>query len=408
MTHRDLATDCSSRTGLVLDGRRIARVALAAAVACTTAPSETQPVTSRVLWKVPSSQPATWPLNPVANLSGEMVYFPTADYRLKKITADGAVRWDVDIGPLQSGPAGWNAVLSGSVVAISKVDLFAYDTTTGAQRWFYRSPGTDDIGFSAIVSDAAHIYAASRLGRMVSLDATTGVPTWLVDLSGGETGVGALNPTLDDDMVFVCTRRAFGGPLRGWLWALDAATGQERWHFDFQPERADQPSSCFGGAVVTQGLVVQPEADGRVFAFERATGAVRWIAPRVHDLPAYLGAPGSLGDQRWPAARGNDLLVTSTTGIIVSLDPATGRERWRSTPYPATIYIRPVLDEGTAYVSYGGLYVALDLATGAIRWRDPLRDDYQGESTQLSSRAVIGRDRVFIGGRDGSYALRKP
>lgn len=367
------------------------------------------PGSADVLWRVASgARDGTFPMEPVANAAGDRVYFPGADYHLRKLAAlDGAVQWDVDLGPAILA-TGWNAVLSRDVVAIPKIDVFAFDTTTGNPRWSFQLPG-DEIGYSAIAADNASIYAASRLGRVVALDAATGTPVWTTDVNGGLADRGALNPTLDGDLLVVCTRNTQTSPLRGTIWALESATGRERWHYDFQPERADQPSSCFGGAAFTPGgLVVQPQADGRVFAFDRLSGAVRWTSPRVHVLPATPGDPGSLGDQRWISANGDALVVTSTTGIIVSLDPVSGATRWRVQPYEGSIWQRPSIGGGLVCVSYGAYYVALDLTTGTLRWQDVGMQRDVGGATQLSTRAIIAADRMFIGGRDASYAIRRP
>lgn len=372
-------------------------------VACTGTTRPEQSGEGLVAWSVPSGQPATFPFTPAASAQGDAAYFPTADYRLKKIAGDGRVLWDVNIGPVLTTPD-WNAVLSGSVVAIPKVDIFAYDTTTGAPRWYHQLPAPDESGFMPLVSDETRIYAVSRLAKVIALDAAAGAVVWLTDLTGGRSPIYGLFPSLHAGQLFVCTSdNSRPPPQRGSLWALAAATGTVQWRHDFSPERPEQPSSCFGGAAIVQDLAVQPQEDGRVIAFDRVSGAVRWIAPRVHPLPGE-GPTGAWGDQRWPAARGNDLIVTSTTGIIVSLDPATGRERWRARPSTASVR-RPVVDGTTSYFDYGGGYVALETSTGRVLWWDPPGGEAAGVPAKLWSRAVIGRDLVFIGGRDGSYAL---
>jgi outer membrane protein assembly factor BamB len=367
----------------------------------------------KVLWRVPSSGAAgdETPHEPAANADRTMVYFVTTDYRLKKVrAADGIVVWDVDAGPAFGTPPNWNVVLSGGNAIMEKVDLFAYDTTTGEPRWSYTGPGGDQTGYTALVSDDSTVFAASQGGRAYAIDARTGTARWITDLRQGQTNVGALFPVLANGLLYVCTHNT-GTDLRGTLWALDAGNGSVRWSYTFQPELPQQYSICRGDPAIWQDVVIEPQSDGRVFAFDTATGAVRWVAPRVHQLPSQTGPfgswTGSWTDTRWAAAYGDNLIVTSkvTPGMVVSLDPATGAERWRSTAIFGAHLSHPALDASTLYLSYGWFYVAFDLATGRIKWRTP-KSDYD-PATMLQGKPVIAQDRIFVGGRDGSYAVAK-
>ena len=340
-----------------------------------------------------------------------MVYFLTTDYRLKKIRAsDGAVVWNVDAGPVRQTSPGWNVVLSGGHVVLEKVDLFAFDTTNGAHRWTYVAPGGDVTGYSAIVSDDTTVFAASSGAHAYAIDSRTGEARWITDLTEGQSNVFALFPVLSNGSLYVCTRTT-GSVIRGTLWALDAADGSIRWSHRFQPELPQQYSACLGDVAIWNDLVIEPQTDGRVYAFDSASGDVRWIAPRVHRLPSQTGPGGSwVGswtDDRWAASFGDYLIVTSTVerGMIVSLDPATGAERWRNEDIAGVHLSHPVLDERSVYLGYGWIYAAFDLATGRLHWRTPRRD--VDPPTPLQGQPVIGTERLFVAGRDGSYAIEK-
>lgn len=355
----------------------------------------------RVIWKVPSGpSPSDDPLNPVANADGSMVYFPTRDYRLKKIRGrDGTPLWDADIGPPADTFWGWNAVLASDVVAIAKIDIFAYDTTTGAHRWTYVAPDFDETGYSSITSDETTVYSASRTARVYALDGGTGKPRWIVDLREGASNVGSLYPTVAGGIVYVCTKNWSGVPIRGTLWALDAANGRVLWLYRFMPEYANQYSGCFGATAIWDSLAIQPQLDGRVFAFDRRTGEVRWIATRVHDLS------NGLSDGRFAATNATDVVVTSATGIVVDLDPATGALRWKNTDLPYAPIGFPVVGDSSVYIDYNHMMVAFDLATGKIRWMDP--PSVMDPRTQFKGSPIVASDRLYVSGRDGSYAIKK-
>jgi outer membrane protein assembly factor BamB len=364
-----------------------------------------------VFWRVPSLPSANpTPYEPAANDDKSMLYFLGSDFRLRKIrAADGTVVWDVDAGPVLQAFPNMNVVVSGGSVIVPKVDLFAFDTTTGEPKWTYVAPDGDAAGYSAIVGDDSTVFAASWGARLLAIEAGTGTPRWIADLTGGESDIGALFPVLAGGTVYVCTR-SVGASLHGTLWAVDARTGVVRWSFPFQPELPEQYAACYGDPAIWHDLVIQPQSDGRVFAFEAATGIVRWIAPRVHQLPSQTPSGGWVGswvDPRWAAAYGDHLVVTSKVGrgMLVGYDPATGVERWRNEDIAGVHLSHPKLDAETVYLGYGYIYAAFDLATGQLKWRTPATD--LGPPTMLQGKPIIGTDRLYIAGRDGSYATRK-
>lgn len=366
----------------------------------------------RVLWRVGSAASSnSTPHDPTANADQSMIYFVTTDYRLKKVrAADGVVVWDVDAGPTAATAPSWNVVLSGGHAVVEKVDLFAFDTVTGQRRWSFVAPGGDQTGYSAIVANDSTVFAGSLRGRMYAIDSRVGTSRWTVDLTGGRTDVIALFPVLAGETVYVCTN-ATATPFGGTLWALDARGGAVRWSYTFTPELPQQYATCYGDPAIWNDLVIQPQSDGRVFAFDADDGAVRWTAPRVHQLPTQSGPGGtwvgSWTDERWAEAFGDHLVVTgkSGRGMVVAYDPATGAERWRNEEIAGVHLSHPAMDAGALYLGYGSLYAAFDLQTGRLRWRTPRSDT--DAPTMLQGKPVVGADRIFVAGRDGSYALRK-
>ncbi|WKW11041.1 PQQ-binding-like beta-propeller repeat protein [Pseudogemmatithrix spongiicola] len=353
----------------------------------------------RVLWRVPSGADAR-PHEPVANADGSMVYFLNSAYRLQKIRAtDGHVVWDRSGGVPRQNGASWNLVRSAHVVVAPRVDLYAFDTTSGQPAWTYVDPELDETGYSTIAADSQTVYAASRLGKIHAVAAGSGTARWIVDLKTGEVSVGALRPTLHHSLLLVCSR-TLDGPSRGTLWALNTADGSVRWRYDFQPELPGQGSACFGHAASMGDVAIQAQEDGRVFAFELSTGVVRWVAPRVHDVTS------GLGDSRYAAAGSGVFVVTSIAdrGLVVAYDPVDGREIWRYTenggsPSPALIA------DGSVWVDHGYRYASYDAATGRLLWQTPAV--FGAPPTVYSGRPVVGADRIFVAGRDGSYALVK-
>jgi serine/threonine-protein kinase len=235
------------------------------------------------------------------------------------------------------------------------------------------------------------------------VDALTGQPRWVRDFSGGDPKTSSFGPTVANGVVYVGTKR-FTIAARGTFVALDAATGRVLWTYSFQPEFAGQYSGCFGSAVVYGSVVIVPQEDGRIFALDQATGVVRWIAPRVHTLPGPDGFGGTYNDLRYLALRRATVVATSTTGTMVAIDAATGRELWRTSAYPASVVMPPSVDDSTAYVAHGGLFAVYDLGTGRLRWALP---DHEETPNEYSGTAIPDGDRIYVTGYHGFYALRK-
>jgi outer membrane protein assembly factor BamB len=142
----------------------------------------------------------------------------------------------------------------------------------------------------------------------------------------------------------------------GTFYALDAATGNERWQF--------------AGEV---GLAGAPVADSRAVYF--ATGPYFNLNPALSGDTLYFG----MGKQ--PDAPDG---FTSHETVLYAVDARTGEELWRFDDFPA--------DSLAMY--------AFDTATGTVKWR------FELVTLSLTpARAVVRDDMVFFGSAAGIYAL---
>jgi len=181
------------------------------------------------------------------------------------------------------------------------------------------------------------------------------------------------SPAVVDGVVYV-------GSQDGYVYALEAAAGEERWHF----QTGD--AVTFSPAVVDG--VVYIGSDGHVYALDAATGEQIWrfetgdsvtSSPAVVDGVVYVGGQDS---------------------YVYALDAATGEERWRFET-GGGVDSSPAVVEGLVYVGSADSYVyALDAATGEERWR------FETNGAGLSSPAVV-EGLVYIGS-DGGYDFLDP
>ncbi len=197
-------------------------------------------------------------------------------------------------------------------------DIVALDATTGRVYWTYEYDPSEEARPCcgrlsrgvAILDDALFIGAID--GRVISVDRLTGQELWNVQVEGARPEAGYAfthAPQIVKDKVIVGTAGGEFG-IRGFIVALDAATGEEAWRFYTIPgpgepghETWPQDSDAWmhGGASVW--------VSGSYDADENLT---YWG----------IGNPGPdwNGDER----EGDNLYSNS----VVALDADTGELRW--------------------------------------------------------------------------------
>ena len=165
---------------------------------------------------------------------------------------------------------------------------------------------------SPAVSGGLVYVGSGEDGHLYALDAATGRQRWKV-----KTG----------EMVLLPGRlrgRGLRGERRRYVYALDAATGAQRWKFKAAglggaPPRPSPGAWSMSGA-----------SDGAtLYALDAATGTERWkfkIGRLGVLLPGRLRGRGLCGCDRVGPPKGAD-------AYLYALDAATGAERWKFKTY---------------------------------------------------------------------------
>ena len=123
------------------------------------------------------------------------------------------------------------------------------------------------------------------------------------------------------------------------VFALDARTGEEIWHWDpaIPDERQGGPSVCCGD--VNRGVAIYGDKiyagllDGRLVALNKETGLVEWVVqttPRGHDY-SITGAPRIANGN---VIIGNGGAEYGVRGYVTAYDTETGAEAWRTYTVP--------------------------------------------------------------------------
>lgn len=173
---------------------------------------------------------------------------------------------------------------------------------------------------------------------------------------------------------------------KGQVFALDLATGKQRWAFT--PERLASPETAYWGGhlsspVVADGLVYIG-AGKELYALDAASGAVRWR----YSGTGYVASSATVGDGKVFISNGDELLA---------LDQQSGTVAWQY-PTEFALYFAPLVAGSNVYLTTGNNVLALDTATGAKRWEKGI------EHESLRPAAVQG-SRLFVKSISSLYAL---
>ncbi len=203
---------------------------------------------------------------------------------------------------LATGEPLWEAPLEGLLVpggvAANEQVVFlstppsAYDLATGDPLWRATLDGLT-LGGPALSADGATLFVgtfdpSSGNATVTALDTRSGEPRWVADL-GGE-------PLHLFDRFWLHETTLLVPTLDGYLIALDATTGAERWRY-----RADAPR--LANLLVADGVAWQMLTNGHLVAVDATTGEE---VARATELELDLS---SAAYQQRPALIGSSLIV---------------------------------------------------------------------------------------------------
>jgi len=326
-------------------------------------------------------------------VTASAVFIGSNDHHLYCLRRDsGRVLWAFDA---KSAVASSPTVFAG-MVAFTTADghLMALDGATGRLRWRLATGPTvpfpwgyesGDIWTSSPTYADGLLLAGAGDGGLYAVDARSGKLRWRMQTAGRVRST----PAVSEGLVYV-------GSADGTFYAADLRTGRERWRFDTEGHQLQSAKFGFdrrtiqSSPVVAGDLVVFGARDGFLYALDRATGRERWrydykiswvnSSPAVADGVVYVG--------------------TSDAHFVNALDLATGTEKWRFTAQ-GIVWSSPAIAGDVVVIGEGGgLLHVLDRATGAERWQLPLAGG-------IFSSPVVADDVIYVGSHDGGvYAIR--
>jgi outer membrane protein assembly factor BamB len=205
-------------------------------------------------------------------------------------------------------------------------------------------------GHSTVVVRGGRAYTMGWDGRqdtIFCLDASTGKVVWkqsypcagILQWPGPRS-----TPAAEADAVYTLGQH-------GQLFAWDAATGKKRWGVTV-PEKA-MPDGDYGFAwspLVENGLLILP-----VLAVSTRDGKTAWSIDARGACPSAV--PFVHGDKRGVAVM--TVSADRENAFVVGVEPATGKELWRSPPWPekwGAAGADPLVEGGRVFVTSSEQY----------------------------------------------------
>ncbi len=192
-------------------------------------------------------------------------------------------------------------------------------------------------------------------------------------------------------------------PMRpAWPDQVDEKTLVQKWRAELGPS--------YSGPIVAADRVFVTETRGKktevVQALSRADGKVLWTAewPGAMSVPFFAWENGEW-IRATPAFDGESLFVAGMRDVLVCLDAANGKERWRvdfverfKSPLPTFGFVSsPLVDGEHVYVQAGASFVKLNKRNGETVWRS-LQDSGGMNGSAFSSpfKATIAGQTQFL------------
>ncbi len=253
--------------------------------------------------------------------------------------------------------------------------VVALDSNTGAIRWFRSLPSPSE---SSPLLDRGKLFFGSQSGVVYALNASDGRVLWTYHAAGAVKA----SPTLSGGVLYF-------GDYSGHVQAVSEQTGRRLWI-------SSSEGALFGNGTfystpaVVYGRVFLGNTDGRVYAYDAATGHLDWAVQTgayVYSSPAVTNAPGLGPTVYLGSYNGTFYAINARSGQISWSFNAHGRISGSATIIGRVVYFAALGRHRTFGLGISTGRVLFELGTGSF---DPVISD--GE-------------HIYLTGYSGLYAL---
>lgn len=248
----------------------------------------------------------------------------------------GAVKWRTAMSsPIHTAPN----VAEGRVFAVDIEDqLYAFDVKDGSVIWNYQalseSAKVRAASTPAISGDV--VVAPFASGELVALRTANGTALWndTLSLTSRNNALSEIRDIAGRPVIY--RGDVFAGSHSGVVAAISLRDGQRRWEL---------PITSITSPLPTGDVVYFTDQIGRVFCVSRESGLVYWSV----DLNAGVKKPKNRAVFSGPLLASGRLIVVSSKGVAIALDPKTGA-RTGSLKLGSGAFLSPIAAGGMVYV----------------------------------------------------------
>lgn len=303
-----------------------------------------------------------------------------------------------------------------------------WDAASGRRLWqdlqnvYLTTVPFNRVGWAAPVADpeTGYLYHHGVGGLFTAYD-RSGKIVWQRSLGeeiGHITGYGGRTqtPLVDEDRVvlsFVSTGWGDQQPPRHRIYAFDKRSGDLRWISTpgGQPYDLNTQGNPIVAVIDGQRLVIQPSADGKIWAVQARTGKPVWsFTLSKNALNTAVAVDGSTVF----ASHSEENVDQPSQGRLVAFRVSgsgdqTKNELWRIDELGAG-FASPIFHAGTVYViDNSANLVAVDAASGKIRWQHKLGTVGKGSPVwadgKIYATEVNGRFWIVKPGESSAQTL---
>ncbi len=278
-------------------------------------------------------------------------------------------------------------------------EVHALQLDTGAKVWSEKLSGTSKRDRSALGGGLAvsgdTLVVASGYGFVIAMDAATGAQRWRRELGGPVTGA----PTIDDGRVFVSSNN-------NEIYALELATGEVIWSDQAIAESARVLGSSSPAAV--EDFIIAPFSSGEVIAYYAANGRRLWV-DAISQAGRFtpISEINDIGSR--PVLGSGLVFASSQSGATVAIDGRTGTRIWTQ---PVGSTNAPALSGAYLFViGINGELACLDAGTGNAYWVAQLpqfRKEKDKKDRISYSGPILASGRVLVVSSRGELLAFSP
>jgi len=240
-----------------------------------------------------------------------------------------------------------------------------------------------------LIGNDGTIYVGTRYGSAYALDSATGEEKWKFTPKDGVFSSFAAGP---DGLVYIP-----GNGKDRTLHVFDGATGEEKWNFDLEGEPGRSVGVGPDGTIYAGSSIFKPISKvasscshGMVYALDGKNGEKKWEF-KTGDMVVSTPAPGPH----------NSIYFGTYDRMFYALDEQTGEKKWEFEAGGWISSTPAFSDDGKVYFgSWDSKIYALDSTNGEKLWQFETGGDVRGNP-------LVGPDgTVYTGSYDGFlYAL---